>query len=589
MSLAANALAQSEVEITDGYTLTLGSDVTTPAETANQWRINEGVATYHAPGLSSGYVILNNIIVYQAEIIGDTLITVTGLSEEATLADISLNDTVVSISENALSAENKVSVSKGYSLELAAGVTVPEDTAEAWTIDAGTAIYRAQGLTAGYIISENEIVWQDEIAGDVLITIEGLSEAATFEALTLEEKTVTISAAGLSENNVSISSGYNLALGDDVATPEATATIWELENGTLTYTGLGSTAGYTLSNNSIIYQAAAAGDILFTVTGLSSEATLEDISLNEKTLTIYDKALNSSNTVAVTSGYILSLGDDVTTPESVSAGWTIESGTAIYNTSGQTAGYIISNNKISYKNTTYTPDLITINGLSENATAEDIALAGKKVTLHINALGQDEVTITKGYTFKLATDVPVSNVTSEGWYVSNGSAQYNTAGQTEGYVLSNNVITYNEEIAYETKVTVTGLKSSANASGLSLSGNTVTISNGIVNRGAVRVSDGYALNLSKGTYTAGTSIVGGEGADTVTNNGTGLIIATGAGNDSVSLASGISKNTIVGGAGDDSITAARGKNLYMYANGDGNDIITGFTENDTLNGGLRSH
>ena len=581
VTISANALSVDDVEISDGYTLHLASDVSTPVATANQWRVNEGVATYHAPGLSEGYVILNNIIVYQAETIGETLITVSGLSSDTTLADINLNDTTVTISADALTEET-VTISKDYNLALASDVKTPTETEKAWTVESGTAIYRAEGLTDGYTISDNQIIYQAETQGETLITVEGLSESATVSDIALSDTTVTITAAALTESDVTISRGYNLALADDVLTPEATETIWEIANGTATYTGAGSTEGYTLSNNRIIYHAAADGETLFTISGLSSDTTADDISVNGSVVTVAENALATGNTVTITSGYTLAVAEDVTTPETVSAGWTFDSGTAIYNTSGQTAGYIISNNKISYKNATFNPNLITIEGLSENATSADIALAAKKVTLHINALAQSPVTITKGYTLNLASDVPLSSVTTEGWYISGGVANYNTAGQTEGYVLSNNTITYNEKIAYETKVTVTGLKSSATAKGLSLNGNVVTISNGIVNRGAVTVSDGYALNLSKGTYTAGTSIVGGDGADTVTNNGTGLIISTGAGNDIVSLASGVSKNTIAGGAGDDTISAAKGKNIYNYANGDGNDVINGFTENDSL-------
>lgn len=434
VTISANALSENDVEISAGYTLALASDVAVPAATSNKWLLSDdGVATYHAPGLSSGYVILNNVIYYQAETIGDTLITVSGLSSDSTLADITLSDTTVTVSANALKEET-VTISKDYTLALAADVPVPEETSTSWDIAEGTAIYRAEGLTDGYIISENKILYQAETQGDTLITIEGLSSDATVSDINLSDSTVTISENALTEGDVTISRGYNLALAEGVATPEATETIWEIENGTATYTGAGSTAGYTLSNNRIIYHAAADGETLFTISGLNSDATVSDITLIGTTVTLTENALAEGNTVTITAGYSLSLAPDVTTPESVSAGWTVESGTAIYNTSGYSSGYTLSNNKITYKNATYNPNLITIEGLSEEAAPADLKLASKKVTVSANALAENTVTITKGYTLNLASDVPLSTVTSEGWYVSKGVANYNTSGQTEGYV-----------------------------------------------------------------------------------------------------------------------------------------------------------
>jgi len=579
VTISANALAQDTVTITGDYTFELADDVTTPQATATSWGIENGTATYYAAGLSAGYVISENQIVYQDITLGDTLITINGLSSDATVDDISLKGINVTIYANALTTSD-VTISEGYTLVLGSNAPTVTATATSWSISRGTAIYRGSGTTAGYELSENQILYLEPTEGEILITINGLSSAATLEDISFDGTTVTISANALTTGNVSILGNYKLALASDVTAPAATEAGWAISNGTATYYAPGTSEGYLLSNNLIVYKAVAMGEALIKITGLSSTATLEDISLNGKTVTISANAL-AQDTVTISNGYTLELADDVITPESISAGWTISDGTAIYNTSGQSAGYLLSNNKISYKASTSNPSLITIEGLSTSATASDITLANKNVTLALNALAQDTITITKGYNLKLANNVPISTVVNEGWSISKGVGTYTTAGQTEGYIVSNNQIHYNEEIEYETLVTVTGLKSSATAKNLSLKGNTVSISNGIVNKGVLSVSEGYAVVLSKGTY-IGTTLTGGTGADTVTNNGSSLAISTNDGNDIITLGSSTSKNTITGGAGDDSVTATRGKNLYQYSDGDGNDVINGFTENDTL-------
>ncbi len=244
-------------------------------------------------------------------------------------------------------------------------------------------------------------------------------------------------------------------------------------------------------------------------------------------------------------------------------------------------------------------DLLTVSGLSANATFENLTVdgkaintlddeeikaSGKPVVISKNALDTSKVVeITDGYTLALAEDVKVGSTTDAGWIISNGTAIYNTYSQTEGYILSDNKITHVEEIESQTLVTVNGLKSSATSENLSIDteNHIVTIEKAATTKGKLSISEGYTLELAKGTYT-GVSVVGGEDTDSIINNGNNVLISVGAGEDLISLASGVSKNTINGGAGDDSIFSTKGKNIYQYASGDGNDYFIGFSENDSL-------
>ncbi len=413
----------------------------------------------------------------------------------------------------------------------------------------------------------------DIAAGDVVSLSGDYKKAYYKDGVLIYGTGVKVSLSGVSDvadiSNVTI---YNGKTKTNVKN-FVTALEWKIENGVASYGDLISIGGLSSS--------ASWSDI--TVDGKAIN-TLDDeeILATGKPVVIAATALDTSTTVTITSGYTLKLADDVTVPESVPAHWEISKGTANYFATGSTGGYILSNNEIYYKAADSGEAQISINGLNTAATEADISVNKKVVTISAHALAQaDTVEINDGYTLKLDTDVTISETTPAGWSVASGTAEYKTENVTAGYTLSDNKISYNSATAAQTLVTVNGLKTSAKATQLSLDENTVTVAQAAVNKGALTISDGYALNLAKGTYT-GVSVVGSSNADTITQTGNSAVISVGAGDDLISLASGTSKNTIIGGAGNDSISATKGKNLFQYASGDGNDTISGFSATDTL-------
>ena len=350
---------------------------------------------------------------------------------------------------------------------------------------------------------------------------------------------------------------------------------WKLENGVASY-----------------------GDLI-NIGGLSSLATFEDITVDGKAINTLDdeeilatgadivisaNALDTSTTVSITSGYTLALADGVTTPEDIPEHWEISEGNAAYFATGSTGGYVLSNNEIYYQSEVTGSVMVEITGLSNSATEENLSLNKKVVTISANALDENNtVEISSGYTLALDTDVTISETTSAGWNISSGTASYNTENITEGYTVSDNQISYVAEIVSETLVTVSGLKSSATAKNLSIDTETkiVTVAQAATTKGNLSISDSYALELEKGTY-SGVSVIGSADADSIIQNGGSALISVGAGNDYISLGASTSKNTIIGGAGNDSIYSSKGSNLYQYATGEGNDFISGITANDTL-------
>ena len=500
ITISANAISNTTITLTSElYTLALADDVTTPEETPTSWEISNGTAKYIGNGLTAGYVVQDNKIVYQNATSGETLFTVSGLSTTATEDDISLSDTTVTISANALSNKT-VSITGDYTLALATDVTTPKSTATSWEVSNGTANYYGAGLTAGYVIEDNQIVYQNATQGELLTTISGLSSNATASDISLKNTTVTISANALAQNTVTITNDYTLKLASDVTKPAATSTSWEVSNGTATYYSAGTSAGYVVSDNTIVYQNATQGEVLATVTGLSSDATVSDISLKNTTVTISENALDENNTVTISDGYTLALASNVTKPKvSTAAGWSVESGTANYIGAAYSGGYVLEDNKISYQAATTGETLITVEGLSTAATAKNLSLSGSTVTVAANALNKDNtVTISDGYTLALASNVtvPKKASTTGSWSVSKGTATYKDAGLTAGYVVEDNQIVYHSATEGDTLITIEGLSTAANASHISLNGTTVTISaNALSKNNTVTISDGYTLAL----------------------------------------------------------------------------------------------
>ncbi len=88
------------------------------------------------------------------------MIEVTGVSS---LDGISLSGSEVTISAASLN-QKTVTITDGYALALASNVTTPESTAAHWEISSGTAKYFSEKFSAGYVLKDNQIVYETEAA-----------------------------------------------------------------------------------------------------------------------------------------------------------------------------------------------------------------------------------------------------------------------------------------------------------------------------------------------------------------------------------------------------------------------------------------
>ena len=357
VTLKASALDKKEVTISDGYTLALADDVEKPVENAATWQITNGVATYKG-SVTAGYSIIDNKIVYENERDGETLITVTGLKNDASISGLKVGGKIVTLSAAVLD-KKEVTISDGYTLALADDVEQPIENAATWQIINGTATYKGS-VTAGYSIVDNKIVYENERDGETLITVTGLKNDASISGLKVGGKIVTLSAAVLDKKEVTISDGYTLALADDVEQPIENAATWQIINGTATYKG-SVTAGYSIVDNKIVYENERDGETLITVTGLKDDASISGLKVEGKVVTLSAAVLDKKE-VTINDGYTLALADDVTKSVMTSAGWTLNGNRAIYNSENITEGYKLADGKIIYTDSIECKSPVTVIG-----------------------------------------------------------------------------------------------------------------------------------------------------------------------------------------------------------------------------------
>ncbi|MBO4400646.1 MAG: hypothetical protein J5809_02240 [Selenomonadaceae bacterium] len=527
----------------------------------------------------------------------------------------------ITISAAALN-QGSVTVSDGYTLKLASDVTTPQTTAAHWEVANGTANYIAAYTSAGYVLENGQISYNPATGGETLITVSGLSSSATTSDISMSGTEITLRAAALNQTAATVTDGYTLKLASNVTAPETTAAHWTVSSGTATYISDYTSAGYVENDDgSISYNTATGGATQITVTGLRSSAPASGISLSGTEVTLMASVLGQ-NAVAVSSGYTLKLGSDVTVPTDIDAYWYISGTTASYRAPAKSSGYVVASDgrSITYAATTGGNTLTMVSGLRRGVTASELSMEDNVVTVAASALNQRTISITGNYTLKLASDTVTPYLIAAHWVSDGTTAHYIDDITTAGYVLADDSksITYRTQTGGDNLVTLSGLKNNAPVSGISISGTEVTIKSSVVDESAVSISSGYSLVLSSGSYNALVTLKGGNSDDTLTNYGSGVMINSGggadfltnkgmnttidagagndtvvnsnynvtinggAGNDVVSLSGNLSGVTVTGGAGNDTIFGDSGRHVYTYASGDGNDAIYSFNERDTL-------
>ena len=312
----------------------------------------------------------------------------------------------------------------------------------------------------------------------------------------------------------------------------------------------GTTAKYGKSDKTLI-----------TVSGIKS---LDGISLSGKVVTVAKSSVNKKKITISGDGYTLKLDDDVPKPSTKKAAWNIDGTTATYKSSYKTAGYSLAkdNKSISYTEATTAEILATVTGIK---STKGLSVSGNVVTVKNSALNKEKVTISNGYTLKLADDVTKTENKKAAFSYSNGTATYKSSYKTAGYTLASNSksISYSKATTAKDLATITGAKATK---GLSISGKKITLKNSALNN-KVTVSGSYEFNFASDYKKA--TITGSKNADTIAVNGSKVSINGGKGNDTIKIFG--SSNTITGGAGSD---------VFIYNSG--NNIITDYTSEDKI-------
>ena len=475
VTLNTGNLNAKDVTITSGYTLALAEGISEPNTTDAHFEGN----VYKSASNTAGYTLAENKVTYKAATSAKNLFTLSGVK---TTDGISVEGTTVTLTADNLNGKDVTITGTGYTLALAEGISTPTTTDAHFEGN----VYKSASNTAGYTLANNKISYTAAKAETDLFELSGIANTT---GISVSGKTVTLNAGNLNGEKVTISgSGYKLALASGISAPVTTAAGWGLSGTTATYKSEKITAGYTLKNNQVSYVESSGGETLATVTGVKS---LDGISLKNKVVTISAASLNQ-NTVKISGeGYTLTLGKDVDKTSTTAAGWTLSDSTATYKSEKISAGYALEGNQISYVKSSGGETLATVSGVK---SLDGISMDDKVITVSKAALNGETVTVSKGYTLALGSNVAQTSTISAGWSLDGTTATYRSKKITAGYKLANNQISYVEESGGETLITVSGVKS---LDGISLNKKVITVSADSLNKKNVTVSAGYTLALGK--------------------------------------------------------------------------------------------
>ena len=559
VTVSAAALNQKNVTISEGYTLALAAGIAAPVETAAHFDGN----VYKSASNTAGYTLADNQITYTAAVEASDLFTLSGV---ANIDGVTVSGTTVTLTAENLEAENVTIEGGNYQLAMT-GVTASTTTPAKWTLSGTTATYISAATTAGYTLKNNQISYAAASGGETLATVDGVK---SLNGITLNNKTVTVSAKALNEENMTISgSGYKLALADGVASPKTTSAAWNFSGTTATYISAATTAGYTLKNNQISYVSASGGETLVTVNGVKS---LSGIKLNNKKVTVSASALNEENVTISGSGYKLALANGVAAPKTTAAAWHLNGTTATYKAASTSAGYTLKNNQISYTAASGGETLTTVTNVK---SLDGISLNGKVITVSATALNQKKVTVSEGYTLALGKDVAKPSVMAPTWTIKNSSATLH-ADTSDGYTLDDNEIIYSAQKTGDSQIVLAGI--AANAT-LALPANKILTldASALGKNGAVKSNAGnFAVKVTGDM--SGKTFTGTSAADNISIATGNAIVNGGSGNDSISGGTGNDK--LLGGEGNDTLKGGSGNDTL--SGGSGSDKLTGGSDSDTF-------
>ncbi len=575
VTVSTASLGTKDVSISDGYTLALGKDVDAPS-TSKDWSLDGTTAAYQQT-TTAGYTLADNAIAYSKKS-SKTLVMVDGVKS---LDGLKLSKKIVTVSSASLGTKN-VSISDGYTLKLGSNVSKPS-TSKDWSLDGITAAYQ-QTTTAGYKLADNSITYTKK-SSKTLVTVDGVK---SLDGLALSKKVVTVSAASLGTNDVTISNGYSLKLGSDVDAPTSKQAAWTLKNTTAIYKSAGTTAGYTLEDNIIRYSKKKSAATLATIKGVEN---VDGLSISGKIISAEATALASKVTVS-SDEYGFNFGTDYKKARVSGSEFDDKiksTGQRMTILGGAGDDSIVGNGKYSLLEGGEGSDTIisNVNGSTLSGGAGNDLLTGSDdEDTFVYAGGNDTITnydtsdkisLASGaakisenlsdiifkfdsgkLTLKNAADLKVTYIDADGtehtYPEEQNPVEFNAKGTGVTLTTAYTEDAFDINGYRDYKDSVITINASAVLHPLDITGN--KNANKIIGTAEDDYIDGGV---------SGDTISGGAGNDTLVGS---------AGNDS--LSGGAGNDSLWGGDGDDTLTGGAGEDTFIYYDGDGKDVIENY-------------
>lgn len=527
VTLSQSVLNGENVTLTtsDGYKLAIDKSVPTYSTKIKATWSNVGDSyTYTAAGTSDYYKLGGNKLTY-IKATGCEHFTITGVNSSS---GIKVSGKNVTIGKAALGDKNVTfTTSDGYKLAFDKTVSASKEIKPTWTGKSGNFTYTAAGMTAGYSLNDNIIVYNEQIGGEQF-TLTGVKDT---KAVSVSGKVVTVGKASLNGKAVELTGDYILALGNDVPTSAAqvAGSFTTFAKGAATFkTNHYANDFYTLDGNKITYTPAGGNEIK--ISNLNTKTTLNDIKtaidVSEQsdgsfkvTFKNADVLSTKAPAVSVPKGirYTVAVDDKLTVAEQTPV-WKVSGTNATFRTDAG-ATYTVSKNKVVYTKPKTGATQISLAGLVKNATLDlpqekvltlDASVFGKKTSLKSNG---------GGYSVKL-TD--------------------NMSGKT--------------------------FVGSGGADTLKIMANNASV-------------DGGAGNDSITVTGDNVTILGGKGNDNITlNKAATLVYGSGHGNDTVNFVDGL----VISESSEIKDATKNGSNLVFGFSKNSSLTITGVDDNDQL-------
>ncbi|MBR1647279.1 MAG: hypothetical protein IJ685_10960, partial [Selenomonadaceae bacterium] len=226
---------------------------------------------YKSASNTAGYKISDDAkkISYTAAVPETNLFTLSGIK---TTDGITVDGNVVTLTAANLNNQDVTITGDGYTLALDKNYS---STTKPAHFDGN--IYKSASNTDGYKISDDakSIRYTAEIPATNLFTLSGIKST---DGITVENNIVTVTASSLDKKTVTISDGYKIAIADDVEQPSHKSKLWtKLDEDTYLYTSGGTTIGYTLRGNKIIYSDEISGGEQYTISGAADTKLISEV------------------------------------------------------------------------------------------------------------------------------------------------------------------------------------------------------------------------------------------------------------------------------------------------------------------------